>query len=126
ASEKATRGGKFSQWVSKQAAEDQVPSVSRPSPAPIAPAFDELVPEKVMDVKQPSNDDDEAFRQYMEKFGENRDGTNAGFNRKAFPWFTPKEPAKVPSVSTEVLEAAMDFKPKPRISNAKLSEVDSE
>ena len=69
--------------------------------------------------KQPSNDDDEAFRQYMEKFGENRDGTNAGkdlhpepdttpvtfsmpgFNRKAFPWFTPKEPAKVPSVSTE-------------------------
>ena len=28
----------------------EVPSVSRPSPAPIAPAFDELVPEKVMDV----------------------------------------------------------------------------
>ena len=25
----------------------------------------------------------------------------AGFNRKAFPWFTPKEPAKAPTVSAE-------------------------
>ena len=72
--------------------------------------------------------------------------TYAGFNRKAFPWFTPKEPAKAPTVSAEarsddleycepaaaclnlrvqVLEAAMEFKPKPRTS-AKLWEVDSE
>ena len=113
---------------------------------------------------QPAGEEEEAFQQYMEKFGESRDGTSAGkqvqeqdidaihsrrlsnlpgFNRKAFPWFTPKEPVKVQNVSTEVrvravrrirtasfacevLEAAMDFKPKPRTSSSKLCEVDSE
>jgi len=76
-------------------------------------------------LKPMAEDEEEAFRQYMDKIGENRDGTSAGFNRKAFPWFTPKEPAKAPTVSAEVLEAAMEFKPKPRTS-AKLWEVDSE
>lgn len=57
-------------------------------------------------------DDKEAIRQYAEKFGECRDGTDAGpnsaslgvtgpgYNRTAFPWFkgpAPKKPDAVPA-----------------------------
>eukprot|EP00930_Biecheleria_cincta_P060792 TRINITY_DN4638_c0_g4_i1.p1 TRINITY_DN4638_c0_g4~~TRINITY_DN4638_c0_g4_i1.p1 ORF type:complete len:962 (-),score=205.08 TRINITY_DN4638_c0_g4_i1:117-3002(-) len=50
----------------------------------------------------------EALRQYEEKFGEARDGTQpAGFNRKSFPWFS--KPA-VKETSPELLKAAQAFK----------------
>eukprot|EP00439_Symbiodinium_sp_Y106_P020155 s1099_g2.t1 len=118
------RGGKFSQWVSKQVVDEQVPSISPSTPPALYPS-DEPMQKEPLALKPMAEDEEEAFRQYMDKIGENRDGTSAGFNRKAFPWFTPKEPAKAPTVSAEVLEAAMEFKPKPRTS-AKLWEVDSE
>ncbi|CAE7505325.1 unnamed protein product, partial [Symbiodinium microadriaticum] len=119
------RGGKFSQWVSKQVVDEQVPSISPSTPPALSPS-DEPTEKEPLALKPMAKDEEEAFRQYMDKIGENRDGTSAGFNRKAFPWFTPKEPAKAPTVSAEVLEAAMEFKPKPRTSTAKLWEVDSE
>jgi len=50
----------------------------------------------------------EALRQYEEKFGEARDGTQpASFSRKSFPWHAP--PA-VKETSHELLKAAKAFK----------------
>lgn len=98
-------------------------------------------------------DDKEAIRQYAEKFGECRDGTDAGpnsaslgvtgpgYNRTAFPWFkgpAPKKPDAVPAEASlskrlrhylrvaQVLHAALAKPKTKKITKQDLWEVDSE
>ncbi|OLQ06807.1 hypothetical protein AK812_SmicGene9850 [Symbiodinium microadriaticum] len=76
--------------------------------------------------KEPTEDEREAFRQYTEKFGECRDGSNPGYSRKAFPWFTGKPP-QGEKLSAESLQAALSYRPtKKRLAKVNLTEVDSD
>eukprot|EP00930_Biecheleria_cincta_P040213 TRINITY_DN2756_c0_g2_i2.p1 TRINITY_DN2756_c0_g2~~TRINITY_DN2756_c0_g2_i2.p1 ORF type:complete len:1138 (+),score=237.20 TRINITY_DN2756_c0_g2_i2:59-3472(+) len=57
--------------------------------------------------KEPSAEEKEALRQYIEKFGESRDGRHEGFHRKVFAPFAHSKEKKTPA---EALEAAIAFK----------------
>eukprot|EP00930_Biecheleria_cincta_P043409 TRINITY_DN2980_c0_g1_i1.p1 TRINITY_DN2980_c0_g1~~TRINITY_DN2980_c0_g1_i1.p1 ORF type:complete len:1004 (-),score=206.03 TRINITY_DN2980_c0_g1_i1:259-3243(-) len=50
----------------------------------------------------------EAMRQYEQKFGESRDGNQAKYDRKSFPWGQAK--AAVNKTSPEIIQAAKTFK----------------
>mmetsp|Transcript_45441 Transcript_45441/g.81761 ORF Transcript_45441/g.81761 Transcript_45441/m.81761 type:complete len:902 (+) Transcript_45441:67-2772(+) len=85
--------------------------------------------EETSKASKPSEDEEEALREYVEKFGEVRDGTHFGYNRVAFPWFTPQKPH--PEKATdEALYAALEFKDKPtqklQVRKQKLWDVDSD
>ncbi|CAK9021962.1 unnamed protein product [Durusdinium trenchii] len=72
-------------------------------------------------------DEKEAFQLYLQKFGECRDGSNPGYSRKAFPWYSGKLP-QGEKVSDESLQAALAYRPQPakRLNKPNLVEVDSE
>jgi len=78
---------------------------------------------------KPSEDEEEALRQYIEKFGEVRDGAHPGYNRQAFPWFTPQRP-QLETATDEALHAALAFKDRPvrklQPRKQRLWDVDSE
>jgi len=75
--------------------------------------------------EQLTRDEQEALRQYEEKFGQARDGEHPGYNRKAFPWFTNKPAVK--ETPNEAIEAAKAFKEKPKDKRKpRLYDVDSE
>lgn len=61
--------------------------------------------------KELSEHEKEAFKQYLEKFGENRDGGNPGYNRKSFPWAVNHAAKR--TTPKEAIEAALAA-PKPR------------
>ncbi|CAE7779211.1 ndor1, partial [Symbiodinium pilosum] len=134
----------FSQWASTQADEEVAPEPAMPELVPAemasessvstaASTAEEMVaslPENAAAVaeKSLSKDEEDAFRMYTDKFGECRDGSNPGYSRKAFPWFSPKPTEdKKKKLSKEALEAALACKPKEKkLSKDKLWEVDSE
>ncbi|CAE7333337.1 ndor1 [Symbiodinium sp. CCMP2456] len=74
--------------------------------------------------KEPSNDEKEALKQYLDKFGENRTGSNPGFNRKAFPWAVNHAAKR--TTPKEAIEAAL-MAPKPKKERKSApTDVDSE
>eukprot|EP00438_Fugacium_kawagutii_P011226 Skav228656 [mRNA] locus=scaffold2369:149724:171604:+ [translate_table: standard] len=121
------RRGAFSQLVSKDEAPPTaaidtsvVPVIEQDNESVVTTASGSLtVADEIVDEK-------EAIRQYSEKFGECRDGTDAGYNRTAFPWFKGSTPKKPDTVPAEVLQAAMASKPAKRITKQDLWEIDSE
>jgi len=129
---RAQRRGRFSQWASqKNVAEDEVAveemsTGSEHEAMVMESASGESTPVVVKTGKEPTEDEHEAFRQYTEKFGECRDGSNPGYSRKAFPWFTGKAP-QGEKVSEESLQAALSYRPvKKRLTKCNLTEVDSD
>ena len=66
---------------------------------------------RAINEKEPSNDEKEALKQYLDKFGENRTGSNPGFNRKAFPWAVNHTAKR--TTPKEAIEAAL-LAPKPK------------
>ncbi|CAK9107243.1 Uncharacterized protein SCF082_LOCUS49926 [Durusdinium trenchii] len=138
ASVKQRRGG-FSRWASKDCEEVQVRPVTECLDSALTlEKFEESFGDATSDVTLASSGDvalvekglveeeKDAIRQYSEKFGECRDGTDAGYNRTAFPWFKGPAPKKPDTVPAEVLEAALASKPKKKITKQDLWEVDSE
>ncbi|CAJ1395203.1 unnamed protein product [Effrenium voratum] len=84
----------------------------------VAPQQEVQVPEKEV-----SGEEKEAFKQYLEKFGENRTEGNPGYNRKSFPWAV-NHAAKY-TAPKEALEAALAA-PKPRKERRAQTVVDSD
>eukprot|EP00437_Effrenium_voratum_P004103 CAMPEP_0181423022 /NCGR_PEP_ID=MMETSP1110-20121109/13915_1 /TAXON_ID=174948 /ORGANISM="Symbiodinium sp., Strain CCMP421" /LENGTH=947 /DNA_ID=CAMNT_0023546137 /DNA_START=96 /DNA_END=2939 /DNA_ORIENTATION=- len=128
---KSRRGG-FSQWVKAEVEEKPEPIEEENTlteektdttevDSDDTGASCESVPAKGL-----ADDEQDALRQYTEKFGESRDGTDSGYNRVAFPWFKA-QPVQTPQVSTEVLHAALARQPREKkITKQSLWEVDSE
>ncbi|CAJ1360179.1 unnamed protein product [Effrenium voratum] len=129
---KSRRGG-FSQWVKAEVEEKPEPieeentlteektDTTTEVDSDDTGASCESVPAKGL-----ADDEQDALRQYTEKFGESRDGTDSGYNRVAFPWFKA-QPVQTPQVSTEVLHAALARQPREKkITKQSLWEVDSE
>lgn len=78
------------------------------------------------ELKNLSKDEKDALQGYMGKFGECRDGSNPGYTRKAFPWYSGKLP-QGEKVSEESLQAALAYRPREkRLNKPNLTEVDSE
>lgn len=65
-----------------------------------------------IECKGVSPKDLEAMRRYEAKFGEAREGAQAGYCRKAFPWAQPKHVVK--ETPDEVIQAAKAFKEPPK------------
>ena len=128
---RAQRRGRFAEWASQKTEVAVIEEVSKGSEveAPAAEACEsrESTPTTAMTAKKgPTEDEREAFRQYTEKFGECRDGSNPGYSRKAFHWFTGKPP-QGEKVSAESLQAALSYRPtKKRLAKVNLTEVDSD
>ena len=79
---------------------------------------------KVINEKEPSNEEKEALKQYLDKFGESRTGSNPGFNRKAFPWAVNHAAKR--TTPKEAIEAAL-MAPKPKKERKSApTDVDSE
>ena len=76
------------------------------------------------DDKKPSEEEKEAFKQYLEKFGENRSGGNPGYNRKSFPWAVNHAAKR--ATPKEAIEAALAAKPKPTTRRPAQNHVDSD
>ena len=76
------------------------------------------------DAKKPSEEEKEAFKQYLEKFGENRSGGNPGYNRKSFPWAVNHAAKR--ATPKETIEAALAEKPKPTTRRPAQNHVDSD
>lgn len=74
--------------------------------------------------KKPSGEEKEAFKQYLEKFGENRSGGNPGYNRKSFPWAVNHAAKR--ATPKEAIEAALAAKPKPSTRRPAHNAVDSD
>lgn len=124
---KAVRSGPFSQWASTAPKEASDESTSDGGSQDVnSGASSENEVEKIPVEKEPTEDEKEAFRQYTEKFGEARDGSKQGYNRKAFPWYT-RQPQATSTPSAE-LRAALAFKPKESSKRCKLRmwDIDSE
>ncbi|CAE7326460.1 unnamed protein product [Symbiodinium necroappetens] len=122
--------GRFSEWASQKTEVAVVEEVSTGSEVEMAAAgasdSGESTPVVAGADKEPTEDEREAFRQYTEKFGECRDGSNPGYSRKSFPWFTGKPP-QGEKLSKESLQAALSYRPiKKRLAKANLTEVDSD
>eukprot|EP00439_Symbiodinium_sp_Y106_P086985 s383_g37.t2 len=127
---RAQRRGRFSEWASQKTEVTVVEEASTGSDVEIAAAgtseSGESTPAMAGAEKEPTEDEREAFRQYTEKFGECRDGSNPGYSRKAFPWFTGKPP-QGEKLSAESLQAALSYRPtKKRLAKVNLTEVDSD
>mmetsp|Transcript_58316 Transcript_58316/g.138812 ORF Transcript_58316/g.138812 Transcript_58316/m.138812 type:complete len:935 (+) Transcript_58316:99-2903(+) len=128
---KSRRGG-FSQWVKAEVEEKPEPIEEENTlteektdttevDSDDTGASCESVPAKGL-----ADDEQDALRQYTEKFGECRDGSNPGYSRKAFPWFTGKPP-QGEKLSAESLQAALSYRPtKKRLAKVNLTEVDSD
>ncbi|CAJ1358503.1 unnamed protein product [Effrenium voratum] len=117
----ARPAGKFSQLVSLKV-EAEAESVETTCSESVS---GESTPEKLTD-KEPTEDEKEAFQQYLEKFGECRDGLNPGYSRRAFPWYQGKAPSGE-KASEETLKAALAYRPREkRLNRPNLTEVDSE
>ena len=83
--------GRFSEWASQKTEVAVVEEASTGSEVEVAAGASdsgESTPVMAGAEKEPTEDEREAFRQYTEKFGECRDGSNPGYSRKSFPWFT--------------------------------------
>jgi len=104
-SEGSTSEGESSEGVVKEILEEKIEKM-----------------EETMEV--PTEEEKDAFRLYEQKFAEDRDGSYRGYNRKAFPWFTPKSRGEVAQV--EFLQKAMEVKEKKHRQVKKESEVDSD
>ncbi|CAE6924796.1 unnamed protein product [Symbiodinium sp. CCMP2592] len=122
--------GRFSEWASQKTEVAVVEEASTGSEVEVAAAgasdSGESTPVMAVAEKEPTEDEREAFRQYTEKFGECRDGSNPGYSRKSFPWFTGKAP-QGEKLSSESLQAALSYRPiKKRLAKANLTEVDSD
>eukprot|EP00438_Fugacium_kawagutii_P004886 Skav232193 [mRNA] locus=scaffold4523:86227:87191:- [translate_table: standard] len=74
--------------------------------------------------KMPTGEEKEAFKQYLEKFGENRTGGNPGYNRKSFPWAVNHAAKR--ATPKEAIEAALAAKPKPTTRRPATNTVDSD
>eukprot|EP00931_Biecheleriopsis_adriatica_P026426 TRINITY_DN16083_c0_g1_i1.p1 TRINITY_DN16083_c0_g1~~TRINITY_DN16083_c0_g1_i1.p1 ORF type:complete len:1036 (-),score=244.94 TRINITY_DN16083_c0_g1_i1:61-3168(-) len=80
---------------------------------------------KCKDSWEPTEEEKEALRQYEEKFGQNRDGSaGQGYNRKAFPWFTPSGP-KGEMPADDILQSALAAKDKKKDQKPRNAEFDS-
>jgi len=121
--------GKFSQLLSQKVEEAVETTCSETVESPEESESGSSTPvqvERVEAGKEPTEDEKEAFHKYMEKFGECRDGSNPGYSRKAFPWYSGKLP-QGEKVSEESLQAALSYKPREkRLNKPNLTEVDSE
>ncbi|CAE7221497.1 unnamed protein product, partial [Symbiodinium sp. CCMP2456] len=129
-SNRAQRRGRFSEWASQKTEVAVVEEASTGSDVEMAAAgaseSGESTPVMAVAEKEPTEDEREALRQYTEKFGECRDGSNPGYSRKAFPWFTGKPP-QGEKLSAESLQAALSYRPtKKRLVKVNLTEVDSD
>jgi len=80
--------------------------------------------EETSTMDAPTEEEKEAFRLYEQKFAEDRDGSYRGYNRKAFPCFTPKTRGEV--AQPDFLKKAMAAKDAPKVRAKKESEVDSD
>lgn len=56
--------------------------------------------------KQITDEEDKALCKYEEKFGQARDGSQGGFNRVSFSWYTPKPANPVPNDGLQVAAQA--------------------
>lgn len=97
---------------------EQVVSESNESESPKEVSSDEK------NEKKPSGEEKEAFKQYLEKFGENRSGGNPGYNRKSFPWAVNHAAKR--ATPKEAIEAALAAKPKPSTRRPAHNAVDSD
>lgn len=97
---------------------EQVVSESNESESPKEVSSDEK------NEKKPSGEETEAFKQYLEKFGENRSGGNPGYNRKSFPWAVNHAAKR--ATPKEAIEAALAAKPKPSTRRPAHNAVDSD
>eukprot|EP00435_Cladocopium_sp_Y103_P039216 s644_g10.t1 len=97
---------------------EQVVSESNESESPKEVSSDEK------NEKKPSGEEREAFKQYLEKFGENRSGGNPGYNRKSFPWAVNHAAKR--ATPKEAIEAALAAKPKPSTRRPAHNAVDSD
>lgn len=123
----SSRKGKFSQWACLKAEEPVETTDPSEAEEMVSPSSGESTPVTVEEGKQPNEDEKEAFQLYLQKFGECRDGSNPGYSRKAFPWYSGKLP-QGEKVSDESLQAALAYRPQPakRLNKPNLVEVDSE
>ncbi|CAK9106865.1 NADPH-dependent diflavin oxidoreductase 1 [Durusdinium trenchii] len=80
--------------------------------------------EAVVAEKELSKEEEEAFEQYVGKFGENRAGEAPGYNRQAFPW-TAGQPLKK-ATPKEAIEAVLEANRPKKTYQPPLTEVDSE
>eukprot|EP00913_Durusdinium_trenchii_P005528 g5150.t1 len=114
----SSRKGKFSQWACLKAEEPVETTDPSEAEEMVSPSSGESTP---------VTDEKEAFQLYLQKFGECRDGSNPGYSRKAFPWYSGKLP-QGEKVSDESLQAALAYRPQPakRLNKPNLVEVDSE
>ena len=81
------------------------------------------VEEQVVCEKEPSEQEKEALKLYLEKFGENRVGGNVGYNRKSFPWAVNHAAKR--TTPKEAIQAALAA-PKPRRERRSGTVVDSD
>jgi len=129
ASADARRRGRFSELLAVKAdlvestSEGEHESDSRGATTPEANCSDceGLLPSKE---EGPSEEEKEALRLYEAKFAENRDGSYKGYERKAFPWFTPQARGEVAPKDflTRAMAEKEATKPRPK----KEFEVDSD
>jgi len=122
------RRGRFSELLAKEAenvestSEGESQGESRGASTPEAASTDVegLMPKE----EGPTEEEKEALRLYEEKFAENRDGSYKGYERKAFPWFTPQVRGEV--AAKEFLTKAMAEKVATRPRPKKEHEIDSD
>eukprot|EP00434_Breviolum_minutum_P009358 symbB.v1.2.008246.t2/scaffold515.1/size193321/8 len=114
----------FSQWMSSQ---DEAETSADKQQIEELECHDKTQPVEPVEVgKGLTSDEAEALKVYLERFGDCRDGSNPGYNRKAFPWYTaPSKQPERETLTSEALHSAMS-KPTRRVVKEKHWEVDSE
>eukprot|EP00930_Biecheleria_cincta_P003657 TRINITY_DN104585_c0_g1_i1.p1 TRINITY_DN104585_c0_g1~~TRINITY_DN104585_c0_g1_i1.p1 ORF type:complete len:1011 (-),score=231.74 TRINITY_DN104585_c0_g1_i1:65-3046(-) len=74
--------------------------------------------EQLLGEKRITDEENEAFCKYEEKFGQTRDGSEGGFNRISFSWYTPKLSNEAPNVGLQVAAQAAALAAKKKVTPA--------